>query len=460
MINTCDECLNRQLRIDALTEENLRLKQKLRYRELKEKEGFFGSSTPSAKIPVKANTPAAAGKPKGARPGHKGKGRAAVAAEDADHVVTLETEEICPNCGGTVTDKGFVQRTVLESKPVKAQQVVYRLAKGHCSRCRKSIQASPPGVLPRSLYGNQLIVTATAMHYLHGIPMGRICEQLGIGPGSLVEVFHQSAKRFGSVVDRLLQEYRQSPVRHADETGWRINGNNGYAWLFATEAISIFQFRTTRSGKVPQAVFGTEPLPGFLVVDRYAGYNKVPCSLQYCYAHLLREVEDLGKEFPDANEVKRFVSVMASLLSAAMGLRNQPVSDKVYYNRAAELKTQIQAAVESPAQQLGIRHIQDIFHEQSHRLYHWVSDRRVPSENNLAERDLRPTVIARKVSFGSFSDAGAHTRGVLMSVVHSLKKQVPDVAGHLKYVLDQIALNPTQDPFPLLFPKSLSLPSP
>jgi hypothetical protein len=275
-----------------------------------------------------------------------------------------------------------------------------------------------------------------------------------------VDVFHQTAKRFESVVDRLLQEYRQSPVRHADETGWRINGKNGYAWLFATETISVFQFRPTRSAKVPHAVFGTEPLPGFLVVDRYAGYNKVPCLLQYCYAHLLREVEDLSKEFTDDHEVKRFVSVMASLLSAAMGLRNQPISNEVYYNRAAELKTQIQTAVESPAQHLGIRRIQDIFHEQSQRLYHWASDRRVPAENNLAERDLRPTVIARKVSFGSFSDAGAHTRGILMSVVHSLKKQVPDVAGHLKFVLDQLALNPHQDTFPLLFPKSLSLPSP
>jgi transposase len=460
MINTCDECLNRQLKIDALTEENLRLKQKLRYRELKDKEGFFGSSTPSARIPVKANAPVATGKPKGARPGHKGKGRTAVAAKDADQVVTVEAEEVCPHCGGTVTDKGFIERTVLESQPVKAQQVVYRLGKGHCPRCRKSIQASPTGVLPRSLYGNQLIVTATAMHYLHGIPMGRICEQLGIGPGSLVDVFHQTAKRFESVVDRLLQEYRQSPVRHADETGWRINGKNGYAWLFATETISVFQFRPTRSAKVPHAVFGTEPLPGFLVVDRYAGYNKVPCLLQYCYAHLLREVEDLSKEFTDDHEVKRFVSVMASLLSAAMGLRNQPISNEVYYNRAAELKTQIQTAVESPAQHLGIRRIQDIFHEQSQRLYHWASDRRVPAENNLAERDLRPTVIARKVSFGSFSDAGAHTRGILMSVVHSLKKQVPDVAGHLKFVLDQLALNPHQDTFPLLFPKSLSLPSP
>jgi len=166
MINSCDECLKRQLKIDALIEENLRLKQNLRYRRLKEKEGVFGSSTPSSKIPVKANAPAAAGKPKGARMGHKGKGRAAVAAEDADHVVTLEAEKLCPNCGGAMTDKGFVERTVMESQPVKAQQVVYRLAKGHCPRCRKSIQASPPGVLPRSLYGNQLIVTATAMHFI------------------------------------------------------------------------------------------------------------------------------------------------------------------------------------------------------------------------------------------------------------------------------------------------------
>jgi hypothetical protein len=40
----------------------------------------------------------------------------------------------------------------------------------------------------------------------------------------------------------------------------------------------------------------------------------------------------------------------------------------------------------------------------------------------LAERDLHPTVIARKVSFGSSSDAGSKTRSVLMSVLHTLNK--------------------------------------
>ncbi len=68
-------------------------------------------------------------------------------------------------------------------------------------------------------------------------------------------------------------------------------------WLFATPDLSIFQFGKSRSSKVPQAVFGKDPLPGKLVVDRSAGYNKVPCEIQYCYAHLLREVQNLEKEF-------------------------------------------------------------------------------------------------------------------------------------------------------------------
>ena len=183
-----------------------------------------------------------------------------------------------------------------------------------------------------------------------------------------------------------------------------------------------------------------------------------PCALQYCYSHLLREVEDLEKEFSDSEEVNTFGSVMAPLLTAAMKLRSQPVTDTDYYAKAADIKAQIINAAQSPAIHLGIQHIQNIFHENANRMYHWADDRRVPAENNLAERDLRPTVIARKVSFGSVSDAGAHTRSVLMTIVHSLKKSKVDVVEHLKYVLDQLSHNMTLDPFPLFFPSNLSPP--
>ena len=60
-------------------------------------------------------------------------------------------------------------------------------------------------------------------------------------------------------------------------------------------------------------------MPGTLVVDRYNGYNKMPCNIQYCYSHLLREVEDIEKEFPDQNEGLAFVASVAPLLALVMG---------------------------------------------------------------------------------------------------------------------------------------------
>lgn len=456
----CEDCLERQIKIEQLQEEVSQLKARLRQRERKAKEGFFGSSTPSAKIPIKDNTPEGQNKPRGGRPGHKGNGRQSIDEAEADRVEYIPSYAgvTCPQCGDLLEDKGYETRGVLDSRPVKAEKILYQLPKKYCRHCRKSFQPQAPGVLPRGLYGNQLIATASAMHYMHGIPMGRICEQMEIGAGALVEVFHTIGKLLRSVPQSLIEEYRQSPVKHADETGWRINGKNGYAWLFATVNISIFLFKQTRSSKVPKMVLCDEPLPGTLVVDRYAGYNKAPCALQYCYAHLLRDVEDLLKEFPDSEEIKTFVSVMAPLLTEAMQLRNQPITDEMFYAKAAKVKEQIIATVQSPALHMGIRRIQDIFAEKAHRMYHWAGDRRVPAENNLAERDLRPTVIARKVSFGSISDAGADTRGILMTVLNTLKKRKVNVVEHFKSVLDQLAIDMTLDPFKLLFPASPSPP--
>jgi len=451
----CAECLRKQQEIDRLTEEVKRLRGKLCYQQRREKEGFFGSATPSSKKPVKANAPAREAKRKGAKPGHKGAGRKSFDEAGAEAVTEVEAVgDVCPECGGPLTDKGVNDRMVVECRPVKAQRLLYRLPKKHCPRCGRTFRSCAPGVLPKWLYGNQLIANCAVMHYFHGVPMGRVCEQIGIEPGSLVEIFHRLARLFANVPDRLIGEYRQSPVKHADETGWRTNGKNGYVWLFATDNLSIFQFRKTRSASVAQAVFGKEPLPGVLVVDRYAGYNKAPCAIQYCHAHLLRELQDLGKEFPDNQEVRAFADAAAPLLSLAMALRGQPISDSAYYRQADRLAKQIRKVMNAHAQHLGIRAFQNIFRENEKRLYRWVKDRRVPPDNNLAERDLRPTVIARKTSFGSASDAGACTRGILMTVLYTLKKQGVDVASHLKHVLDQLATDIHQDPFPLLFPRA------
>jgi transposase len=453
-INACPVCLQKQREIDDLKEENRRLRAVLRQERRKMEEGAFGSATPSSQIPIKPNAKDKEKKPKGARLGHPGKGRQDLNREPVDDIIEIEADvEICPTCGIPLENKGMEERSVIDTSSHKPQKILFLLSKRRCCRCGQTFRPQPPGVLPKSLYGNQLIANAIAMYYLYGLPMGRISESTGIGAGSLMEIFHRVGRLFENVPHRLIEEYRQAPVKHADETSWRTDGKNGYVWLFTAPEISIFQFGKNRSSQVAHAVFGKDPLPGVLVVDRYGGYNKAPCEIQYCYAHLLRDIQDLEKEVPEDKEIASFVAVTAPLLALAMGLRGQPISDKQFYRKASTLASQIKAAMNRPALHQGIRRIQDIFRQNEHRLYHWAKDRAVPADNNLAERDLRPSVIARKVSFGSVTDNGAKTRGILTSIVTTLKKQGGDAAERLKDTLDQMARDMEQDPYPLLFPR-------
>ena len=276
----------------------------------------------------------------------------------------------------------------------------------------------------------------------------------GVHIGSLIKAMHQLGRILKDVPDQLIEEYRQAPMKHADETGWRTDGQSGYSWFFGSKDTAIFRFRQSRSGAVAQEVLGTEPLPGVLGVDRYNGYNKTPCNIQYCYAHLLRDVEDLEKEFPDNNEIKVFVQSAALLLAEAMHLRSLPISDAEFYQRAAKTKEEIIKIMNSEANHFGIQHMQNTFRENAHRLYHWADNREVPADNNFAERELRPLVMARKVSFGSHSDAGAKTRETLMTVLKTLKlrtKNNVSTATAFAAFLNQLAQNPAVNTYNSLF---------
>jgi transposase len=394
----------------------------------------------------------------GAQIGHKGNGRRSLSAEKADRVQEVNVESRCPKChGDELQQLDRRERTVIDFE-IKRVKVVYRLERKRCKTCGTILQAKAPGVLPKNLYSNNLLAHVATEHFANGIRLGHLERQTGVNIGSLIKAMHQLGSIVKDVPDRLIEEYRQAPVKHADETGWRNDGRNGYCWLFGTKDISIFRFRQSRSAKVAKEVFGAEQLPGVLVVDRYNGYNKAPCNIQYCYAHLLRDVQDLEKEFPDNEEIKTFVRRAAPLLAEAMNLRSLPISDKEFYQRAARTKEEIIKTMNSEANHFDVQKIQNIFRENSQRLYHWANNRDVPADNNFAERELRPLVMARKVSFGSHSDTGAKTRETLMTVFKTLKlrtKGKTEIAAAFAAFLNQLAENPGIDAYTCLFENEL-----
>jgi hypothetical protein len=432
--------LKKQQEIDRLREENARLKGRLRYQERTAKEGIFGSSTPSSKIPVKPNASVEQG-PRfgGAKPGHVGHGRHTVGAEDADRIEHVPAPERCPECGRGLKAKGAKTRTVIDVQPLRRQTVCYQLDQKYCPHCRKLVRASAPGVLPRALLSNRLLAHVAVQHYVYGVTLGQLENQLHVGYGTLMGALHQLARLLEPACQQLALDYRKALVRHADETGWRTDGHNGYAWLFCTEIISLFRFRQSRSGQVALQVLGPQRLRGGLVVDRYHGYNRAPCALQYCYAHLLRDVQDLEKEFPEHQEIQHFVSALAPLLARAMQLRGLKLSREQFRVQAGQTQQEILALAQAPAQHPGIQKIQNIFRQQTQRLFHWTKSPNIPADNNRAERELRPLVIARKISFGSQSEAGARTRETLMTVLHTLRKRTANLTEAFEQALNRLS---------------------
>lgn len=444
----CEGCFQKKLELVELREEVTRLKAKVRRLEKLEmlkKEGMGGAHIPSSRIPYKAKAEKEnVEKRGGARMGHKGHGRKRLS--DPSHRVEVELPGCCAQCGCELKRDGKRERSVLDSIETKVQEIIYEYARGKCPKCMKVHSGRAP-LLPRFLYGNALLSKMTVMHYVHGIPLGRICEMLGrdkIKIGGIIAAFHRLASLCAPLTELLINDYRRSTVRHADETGWRTDGQSGYAWLFSSSSVSIFEHRNTRSSRVALEILGQNTIPGVLVVDRYAGYNKVPCKIQYCYAHLLREIEKLEDDFPDEPEITTFVSILAPLFAAAMRLGTQEIARSEFSQKANEIKRSIKTEAQKNYKHLGIKHIQQILRKNASRLYHWVSSPKIPSHNNRAERELRQVVISRKVSFGSQSEAGARTRSVLMSVLLTAKKRLKEqsVEEWFKNLLDNLTLYP------------------
>lgn len=452
----CQKCFQTKLLIDELREENKALKAKVKKLEQGDIPAVIGPHTPSSQVPFKGKTKASGIAARGgAQVGHSGKGRKSFNPESADTVVEIAAPQCCKECQAELRSHSERRRSVLDAVELRVQKIVYKVKRGQCPQCKKLYESRLP-VFRGTLYGNALISQVANMHYLQGIPIGRICDMLGpeVNPGSIFSALQRISKKWEPALESLIREYRKAPVKHADETGWRVDGQPGWSWLFCTPMVSIFECQDSRGSRVPKRIFGADKLPGVLIVDRFSAYNKLPCQLQYCYAHLLREVKKLDDEFPEEQEVTAFTSSLAHFLSEAMRLPSRPLSDQEYYLEAKAIAAQIRALVYKQTKHQGIESVQRIFTKQESRLFQWVLDRRVPAHNNRAERELRQTVIARKVSFGSQSQAGAKTRSILMSILATAKKRLGGISPEtwFKEKLDQLAQNPAAIPADLIPP--------
>ena len=171
----CEECFEKQRKIDVLEAQITRLNAKLRYQERTAKEGLFGISTPSSKIPIKPNSLAERQERHGGgKLGHVGHGRRTLCAIGDDSVCDAQADRVeriramitCPACGCSLVHRALRRRTVIDCQPLKVEKKLLELEEKQCPRCGHHVKARAPGVLPKCLYGNQLLSHVATEHYL------------------------------------------------------------------------------------------------------------------------------------------------------------------------------------------------------------------------------------------------------------------------------------------------------
>ena len=383
-----------------------------------------GSVAPYDKPPV-----AHRHQPRGARPGHPGTSRPR--PEQIDHHRTHQLPA-CPHCGGTLTRTGRKRTRIVEDIPedLKPEVTEHTIHRDWCPCCKKQVEPQVPDALPGCTLGNRTVTLSAWLHYGLGVTTRQIVDvfnghlKLSISDGGLTAMWHRLATVLGPWYEAIHRHCLEAGVLHADETGWRVEGQTWWLWCFATTDATFYLIDESR-GHAALDRFFVEEFDGVLVSDFWAAYDAVSRTKQKCWPHLLRELKEVdegsegGGDWPAFAKRLRRVYADAIRLELAQGVRPTEECDRklsLLHGRITELGI---ASWRNPhACRLAKR-----LAKYGEELLTFVEFEGVPPSNNHAEREVRPAVLMRKASYGNQSEPGAATRGVLMSVLRTLKKR-------------------------------------
>jgi transposase len=339
----------------------------------------------------------------------------------------------CPVCANALGGISVARRRqVIELPPPPpvevTEHVVYH---GWCSQCgtwREAPLDVSREVRGQGRIGVKLTSVIAYLRTVMRLPVRQIqaylttLHGLKISSGEIVELLHRAKTQLQPVVAALKQQIRASPAVQADETGWREDGKNGYIWSVSTPRVRYYEYHHSRGSEVVKQLLG-ESFEGVLGSDFYASYNIYQGLHQRCWVHLLRDGHELNEKYPEDPQVQQWTKEVKAVYERAVASPGPDAS--LPAAKQAVQRRQHQHACEQELWQLcaPYAHTSSPLHTLCERierflpeLFVFVALPGVPAHNNLAERSVRPLVIARKISGGSRSPKGSDTRMDLFSL--------------------------------------------
>ena len=218
---------------------------------------------------------------------------------------------VCGRCGQPYAPNGAEESTLVEIE-VKAHKRVIRRPRWRrtceCASSPMEVSSPPvPRLFPRTLYGTSfwarfLFEHCACLRPLHRVAAWFSSQGLGVSPGTLADSLKRFVPLFEPVAKAILAHQNKAALRHADETGWRVQELRGEdrssrAWLWTSvsnDAVS-FHIDPSRSAEAALELFAEGLLDTVIVCDRYSAYKRLArlregkVTLAFCWSHMRRD---------------------------------------------------------------------------------------------------------------------------------------------------------------------------
>src|ERR1035437_1693785 len=235
------------------------------------------------------------GKKTGGQKGHPGETLRRVETPDAmvDHF-----PETCATCGEPLTAAmatDHVARQVFdipEPKPLIVTE--HRAHSCRCAACGTQTRAAfPEGVAAPVQYGTQIAAFVLYLLHYQLLPEKRLAQLMAdlfgvhLVTATIARISQDCAQRFQGFANAVRDGVAAAPVKHMDETGFRIGGKTQWLHIASTIWLTFYRVSPKRGSLLAQVT-------GVVVHDHWKPYYTLTGVLHaLCNAHHLREVQAL-----------------------------------------------------------------------------------------------------------------------------------------------------------------------
>ena len=386
----------------------------------------------------------------------------------------------CPECGKALVKIGEKVRYQIEADPVNVRVIKLVKETYKCPDCNKRGNKVHCPVSSEAFPGTPLTPSLAAYLAYHkyelGVPFHHLERHFSgtlgipISKQCMADWMAMAAERLGPVYERMKSDLLATPtgVIHADETTLTLSKRadparrKSYVFVYASSfyderQIHVYEFNETREIDPESSYLGD--FGGWVECDDYAGYDRLRRSrpgvrLQRCWAHARRKFADIVKGMPRNARPRSVAFAVMSEMDRLFEIEGKAHDGKVFGRALMAVREReerpiverIKALVFGTEAKRGsalegaLKYVRKIWDD----LLPYLSEPYLELSNNLAERCVKPFVVARKVFQTSGSEAGARHTVRLFSIIRTAIINGLDPYRYLEYALENVGRKPIE----------------